>query len=475
MDRRVKVRAWLSSLESQLLLWAILPLILLVIGWSFTGVHAHRRTMASFAARRNVAMVELVAANVAGGVENGALAADGSDLPEALASQIAELPGTLAVLDAAGRPLLQNAPFPEGRRPADLAPGVAPGTADVVMDAGTALLVTTAEVPGTAWTVVHAEAVDELLGPILRLSGAIPAVALLAAGVMLLLFALGWRTIVHPLRELARAAGQVTWGDHTAIDGVAEEGVTEIRELRRAMTAMVERLEGYESGIRDYLDAVTRGQESERARLARELHDGPVQELIALGQRVEMARRLVNRGETEPAADLLDELQATEIATVEELRRIIGALRPVYLEDLGFLPALQMLVRAADERSPAQVRLEHGPGLRRLHPEVELAAYRITQEALNNALQHANAERITVRVHCTPEGVTLAIEDDGQGFERAERPDALTRRGHFGLVGLWERVRQMGGSLQIDTAPGAGTRLSVQLPDRPQEDAGNHT
>ncbi len=85
---------------------------------------------------------------------------------------------------------------------------------------------------------------------------------------------------------------------------------------------------------------------------------------------------------------------------------------------------------------------------------MELAAYRIAQEALNNALQHAQAQHITVRVQCDDAGVTLAVVDDGVGFVLPERPDVLTQAGHFGLVGLWERVRQVGGTLQIHTLRG---------------------
>jgi signal transduction histidine kinase len=216
--------------------------------------------------------------------------------------------------------------------------------------------------------------------------------------------------------------------------------------------------------MRDYLAAMTRGQEAERARLARELHDGPVQDLIALRQRAEMAQRLVGRGEAEQAEALLEELRSAELTTLEELRRLIGALRPSYLEDLGFVPALEMLVRQVAERTAAQVQLETVCTDQRLAPEVELAAYRIAQEALNNALQHARAENITVRVRCDSVGVTLSVGDDGVGFELPPRPDLLTQAGHFGLLGMRERATLLGGSFRIHTAPGEGTRATVRLP-----------
>jgi two-component system NarL family sensor kinase len=92
-----------------------------------------------------------------------------------------------------------------------------------------------------------------------------------------------------------------------------------------------------------------------------------------------------------------------------------------------------------------------------------LAAYRIAQEALNNAVQHAQAENVTVRVRCDEDSLTLSIFDDGVGFELPTRPDLLTRAGHFGLLGMRERATLLGGSFRIHTAPGGGTRVTVHL------------
>jgi len=285
----------------------------------------------------------------------------------------------------------------------------------------------------------------------------------------LLVLTFGWRTIVRPLQRLSQAAEQVSWGDYSAISigpsaGRPVGGVQEVRDLHRALAEMVERIRGYQAGMRDYLGAVTRGQEAERARLARELHDGPVQELIALGQRAEMAQRLVERGEAEQAQALLEALRRAELETVAELRRLIGALRPIYLEDLGFLPALEMLVQQTAGQTTARVRLEKESTVHRCAPEVELAAYRVAQEALNNALQHAQAQNIVVRVRCDREGLALSITDDGVGFTLPPRPDLLTQAGHFGLVGMQERATRLGGTLQVRTAPGKGTRITVCLP-----------
>jgi signal transduction histidine kinase len=313
------------------------------------------------------------------------------------------------------------------------------------------------------------EPVEELIGPILRLSNLAPAVAVGAGILSLLVLTFGWRTIVRPLQSLAHAAGQVSWGDYSAIAAYPSAdrstgGVQEIRDLRRALAEMVARIQGYQAGMRDYLGAVTQGQETERARLAQELHDGPVQDLIALAQRAEMTGRLVERGETQRAQALLEETRCAELQTVEELRRLIDALRPAYLEDLGFLPALEMLVQQTAERTDAQVRLEKESPVPRCAPEVELATYRIAQEALSNAVQHAQARHIVVRVRCDSEDLTLSVSDDGAGFALPPRPDVLTRAGHFGLVGMQERVDRLGGTFLVETVPGEGTRVTARFP-----------
>ena len=472
------MRRWLRSLHAQLFLWAVLPVTFAIIALAFTGVYAHQRTMRDFVAERNLALARLTARMVEDGLAHGVVGADGSGLLAWMLSLVGDQPGTVVVVDGAGQVLAHPDPQQVGaslvgdsgvtdalrqREGGVIVPGGAEGP----------VLVAFAPVGGTDWVVLVREPVEGLIGPVLRLSSLAPVVAVGAGILSLLVLTFGWRTIVRPLQGLARAAEQVSWGDFSAIaigpsGGRPIGGVQEIQDLHQALAEMVERIQGYEAGMRDYLGAVTRGQEAERARLARELHDGPVQELIALGQRAEMTQRLVERGEMERAQALLEELRSAELATVEELRRLIGALRPTYLEDLGFLPALEMLVQHADEQTTAQVRLEKKEGpVHRLAPEVELAAYRIAQEALNNALQHAHAQNIVVRVRSDPQGLTLSVTDDGVGFTLPPRPDLLTQAGHFGLVGMRERATRAGGTLQVHTAPGEGTQVAVNLPGHP--------
>jgi len=484
--RRGAVRRWLRSLHAQLFLWAVLPVTFVIIALAFTGVYAHQRTMRDFVVERDLALARLSARVVEDGLAQGVVGTDGSGLTTLMPPATPDSPGVPLVIDGAGRALSHPDPQQVG---ADLSadPGVAEalrqreGAAIVPGGGAGPMVVAFAPVGGTDWVVLVEEPVESLIGPILRLSSLAPIVAAGAGILSLLVLTFGWRTIVRPLQRLARAAGQVSWGDYSAITRPAG-GVQEVQDLHRALAEMVERIRGYEASMRDYLGAVTQGQEAERARLAQELHDGPVQDLIALSQRAERARRLLERGETERVRALLEETRRAELETVEELRRIIGALRPIYLEDLGFLPALEMLVRQAAARTTARIRLVKEGVAHRCTPEVELAAYRVVQEALSNALQHAQAQEIVVHVRCDPEQLILSVADDGVGFVLPQRPDLFTQAGHFGLVGMQERVTRLGGTLQVQTmqervtrlggtlqvqtGPGKGTQVTVHLPAR---------
>jgi len=466
---------FLRGLHIQLFLWAVLPVTFAIIALAFTGVYAHQRTMRDFVAQRDLGLARLAARMVEDGLAHGVVGADGTGLPAWLSQVVGQQAGAMLVVDGEGRVLAHLDPGQVGGN-LQAHPGVAAalerreGAVVVTGEDGEPVLVAFAPVGGTDWLVLIQEPVEGLIGPILRLSSLAPIVAVGAGVISLLVLTFGWRTIVRPLQDLAQAAEQVSWGDYSAIAtgessaGRPVGGVQEIRDLQRALAEMVDRIRGYEAGMKDYLGAVTQGQETERARLAQELHDGPVQDLIALGQRAEMARRLVERDQVERAQTSLDEIRRAGLETVDELRRIIGALRPIYLEDLGFLPALEMLVRQTAERTAAHVRLEQEGPVRRFAPPVELAAYRIAQEALNNAIQHARAQHVVVRVGYDPGGLTLSVADDGLGFTLPPRPDVFTRAGHFGLVGMRERATRLGGTLQIHTAPGEGTQVTARLP-----------
>ena len=144
------------------------------------------------------------------------------------------------------------------------------------------------------------------------------------------------------------------------------------------------------------------------------------------------------------------------------MRRVIRDLRPIYLEDLGLLPALEMLIQSLRQPDRPVLALTVDGEPRRLSPEQELALYRIVQEALNNVIKHAHAQRADVKLIFTTE-LRATIRDDGVGFAVPDRVETLTELGHFGLIGLRERAELIGGQLTITSSP-RGTTLDLRLP-----------
>lgn len=463
------MRRWFRSLHAQLILWAVLPVTIAIVATGFTGIYAHQEAMRDYVAERNLELARLAARLVEDGLAHGTVGLDGGDLSDWLAGTVGD-EIDLIIVDADGGVLAypdRAIVGPDLAADPAVAAAIAQRQSSVIIsgDDGELILVAFASVQPVDWTVMVAEPVEGLIDPILRLPSVAPIAAGAAGLISLLVLAFGWLTIVRPLQRLASAADQVSWGDYSAITRPVG-GVQEVRDLHGAVAEMVERIRGYEAGMRDYLGAVTAGQEAERQRLAHELHDGPVQDLIALGQRAEMAQHLLDQGETARARTLLEETRRAEVATVESLRRLIGNLRPVYLEDLGLVPALEMLAVQADGRTEARVRFEKLGDAQRYDLEMELAAYRIAQEALGNAVQHARAQTIDLTIANRPDGLTLSVADDGVGFALPAEASVLTSSGHFGLVGMKERAAQLGGRLEIDTTLGRGTRVRAHLPAR---------
>jgi signal transduction histidine kinase len=207
---------------------------------------------------------------------------------------------------------------------------------------------------------------------------------------------------------------------------------------------------------RDALRRVVAGQEVERRRLARELHDETGQALtsILLG-----LRSVDEAAEPEQIATAVSALRELVVATLQDVRRLAVQLRPKALDDFGLVPALERLVQTFSESSGIDVELEAGLGDDRLPSEVETTIYRIVQEALTNVVKHAEATKVSILLVRRENTVTAVIEDDGRGFKADEvRADSL------GLEGMRERVELHDGRLTIETAPGSGTTARVEVP-----------
>jgi len=198
--------------------------------------------------------------------------------------------------------------------------------------------------------------------------------------------------------------------------------------------------------------------EEERQRIARELHDDTAQSLSSLLLRLRVLAREVEG----PARGLIEELRDGLLETAENVRRIARGLRPPALDDAGLEAAIRSHVHRIERRDRAEIRLDLAPVGELLTEQGRLAAYRVTQEALSNAVRHAEADRITVRTFREDGRVVVEIEDDGVGFENV-RPTALQGRG-LGLVGMYERMSSLGGRLELRSRAGEGTRVRAVFP-----------
>lgn len=311
--------------------------------------------------------------------------------------------------------------------------------------------------------IVLRESWVELVPPVLRFGNVIFAVIGMAIVVSLLSVVLGLRGIVQPLQRLDQAADQVGWGHFDALEKPVG-GVQEIEDLRLALKAMAGQIRHYQQELQSYISAMMLGQEEERKRLARELHDDTVQALIAVKQQVEIAGSRLAK-DPAGAASRLDDLQPLLNATIAGIRRQIHDLRPLYIEDLGFVPAIEMLVKQTTKRQrlDSDFRVTGEPQ-RRLSTAAEISAYRIVQEALNNVIAHAGASQVQVVMTFEMEGVTVTIADDGCGLGAATLTYNLASQGHFGLLSMRERAQLCGGHLSINSAVGKGTTVNAWLP-----------
>jgi signal transduction histidine kinase len=202
-------------------------------------------------------------------------------------------------------------------------------------------------------------------------------------------------------------------------------------------------------------------QESERRHIARELHDEVGQSLTGLLLTLDMTRRLP----AEKVMDNLDEAQGMVNALIAQVRELSLDLRPAMLDDLGLLPAMLWHVERYTAQTGVHVTFKHiGLEGQRFPPQIETAAYRMMQEGLTNVARHAGVSEVIVRVWTNPDALNIQIEDGGAGFDPRL---ALAAGLSSGLSGMRERAVLLGGHLRIDSAPGAGTRLTAELPLSP--------
>jgi len=218
-----------------------------------------------------------------------------------------------------------------------------------------------------------------------------------------------------------------------------------------------------QENLRYYLQEITQAQEEERKRIARELHDDTAQLLGSLSRQLDNFVRKKS-GLAPNEVLFLKDLQAQLNRGVQGVHRFVQDLRPSLLDDLGLIPALRSLMKDMQEYDGIGSKLEVLGDEKRFAPEFESSLFRIVQEALSNIRRHAQAPEASVVIDFTKDRVRVTISDNGQGFELVGRVDDLPRSGKLGLVGMRERARLLGGTLELKSTPGKGTTLIVEVP-----------
>jgi signal transduction histidine kinase len=212
--------------------------------------------------------------------------------------------------------------------------------------------------------------------------------------------------------------------------------------------------------VRRLLGKVISAQDEERRRIARELHDGPAQDLAAL--LVALDTLQVPTSRVADRDGLMRRVRAQTHGTLQDIRRLLVDLRPSALDDLGLVPAVRWFVETRLTGLNIEAEVATVAAQRRLPPELENVLFRLVQEAVNNVVKHARPQRLIVRLDLSGPVVVALVEDDGLGFD----PSAVqrTKNNGLGLAGMHERAALAGGTLEVVSRPGQGTRVTARIP-----------
>ena len=268
-----------------------------------------------------------------------------------------------------------------------------------------------------------------------------------------------------------------TQGEDVELGLIRKDGTEAFVELKVSPLLRADESVGMQAIVRDiteerrlrqnmqyYITQITRAQEDERLRISRELHDDTAQVLVGLSRGLDS---LIS-GKSKlpkPAIERLDKLHEMTDSALKDVRRFSQDLRPSVLDDLGLVPALEWLATDIEKQGGVTTEFSITGNQRRLQPESELAIFRIAQEALSNVRKHSQASTVEMTIDFSDDAVTLIITDNGQGFYVPQRTSDLVLYEKLGIIGMRERARLVGGTLIVQSDIGAGTTVTLRVPE----------
>ena len=221
----------------------------------------------------------------------------------------------------------------------------------------------------------------------------------------------------------------------------------------------------HQKDLRELSSRVLHAQEKERERIAHELHDDLGQALTAIRINLVELEMDVNQSDLDRITERIDDSKSLIESSLNQIRRLAHELRPSLLDDLGLTSAVRWYVNQFQRRLGLDLEFTASGDQQRIAREVEIVVYRIIQEACTNIAKHADATRVAIQLDFSPDQLSVTIEDNGKGFliPTHENNNKPTEQG-FGLLGMQERAHTIGGSLDIESAPGRGTKIRLSLP-----------
>jgi two-component system sensor histidine kinase DegS len=228
-------------------------------------------------------------------------------------------------------------------------------------------------------------------------------------------------------------------------------------QLQNTAAENIDKERQIQENLRIYLRKVGQAQEAERKRIARELHDETIQSLVVVSRKLD---DLSHGRSGISVADIREEIRKI----IEEVRHFGQELRPSILDDLGLIPAVKWLASNLGKNYNITVETEISGGQRQLPSESELMLFRIIQEALTNVGKHSQATKVKVKLDFSENSIKVVISDDGQGIKIPLKIGELARIGKLGLLGIRERTQLLGGTFNIESQPGEGTTITVDVP-----------